>query len=109
MVAHCNDTLSDGFTSIHWELAQICGQSSEQWASLCIFFSFLVEPCLTFPCVARGPGKCWTDLDETKSLILNRIILDFFLSHNKIKAKIHVFFWRGVGGVGVVEGSILLT
>lgn len=70
------------------------------------FFSFLVEPCLTFPCVARGPGKCWTDLDEKKSLILNRIILDFFLSHNKIKAKIHVFFWSW--GV-VVEGSILLT
>lgn len=37
------------------------------------FYSFLVEPCLTFSCVVSEPGKCWTVLDETKSLILYRI------------------------------------
>lgn len=94
MVACCNDIVIDGFASTHWELAQICGQSSEQWASLCFFFFFFVEPCLTFSCVVSGPGKCWTDLGETKSLILNKIILNyFFSSHSKVKAKINIIFW----------------
>lgn len=39
-----------------------------------LFISFLVEPYLNFPCVECEPRKCWTDLDSSKSLILNRII-----------------------------------
>lgn len=46
-------------------------------ALVCCFFFLLVGPCLTSPCVVSRPGKCWTDLDGTKSLILNRIIMDF--------------------------------